>query len=97
MDFLRFLPQFWIQNRPTSKAWDKALGVALTRYGVTGVTRHEATVGPFTVWTSNYPYSFGYNRADPFEALPSCWTRMRLRRAILRWQADRYEEQMKCS
>lgn len=92
MDWYRLLPGFWAQNRKTSLSWDKALNRALD-LGVTNVGAHEAQVGPFTVWVSNYPYGFGYNREDPLELLPSVKTRIRLAKACEAWQADRYEQQ----
>lgn len=92
MDLLRLLPPFWSQLRPTSPAWDQALNRALD-LGVTFVGPHDAQVGPFTVWISNYPYGFGYNRGDALESMPRVRTRIRLRRAILAWQAARYAKQ----
>lgn len=92
MDWYRLLPGFWMQNRKTSRPWDQALNRALD-LGVTFVGAHEATVGPFTVWVSNYPYGFGYNRNDPLELLPRCATRIRLAKACEAWQADRYAKQ----
>lgn len=92
IDLLRLLPSFWTQTRKTSSAWDRVLRRALDE-GVAHVSAHEVTVGPFTVWVSNYPYAFGYNRADPLEQLPSVWTRIRLRRAIEQWQVEQYERQ----
>lgn len=92
MDWYRLIPGFWSQNRKTSRSWDVALNKALD-LGVTSVDAHEAQVGPFTVWVSNYPYAFGYNRADPLEAVPFVKTRIRLAKACEAWQADRYARQ----
>jgi hypothetical protein len=91
-DFIRLLPAFWFQNRKTSFAWDKALNRALD-LGVSYVGAHTATVGPFEVWVSNYPYAFGYNTADALESVPRCSTRIRLRKAIEQWQEDEYMRQ----
>ncbi len=96
MDWYRLIPGFWSQQKKTFKAWDVALNRALDE-GVTHVGPHEAKVGPFTVWISNWPYSFGYNRDDALEQLPFVKTRMRLRRAVEQWQADRYAEQFENS
>lgn len=90
IDVLRLLPRFWIQTRPTFIPWDRALNAALDKFGVTAAGAHEATVGPFTVWISNYPYAFGYNRNDGIEQIPTCWTRMKLRRAIQAFQTQQY-------
>lgn len=94
MDLWRFWPRFWLQNKPTSLVWDRALNAALDKHLVMNVTRHTCQVGPFTVWISNYPYAFGYNYGDAFEELPRCATRMRLRRAVQKCQADEYERQI---
>lgn len=94
MDILRLLPKFWLRGRPTSKAWDEVLNYALDHQGVLNVTRHEAIVGPFAVWISNYPFAFGYNRDDALEMLPRVRTQMRLRRAIEQFQKERYMRMM---
>ena len=94
IDFLRFLPPFWYQQRKTCMAWDRALNRALDM-GITAVGRYDAQVGPFEVWTSNYPYAFGYNCTDALEVIPRVWTRLRLRRAIQEFNACRYEEMLK--
>jgi len=92
MDLLRLLPPFWYQGRETSESWDRALNKALD-IGITSVGPHEAIVGPFTVWIANYPYAFGFNRADALELLPKVRTRIRLRRAIEQFHDRRYAEQ----
>jgi hypothetical protein len=90
MDILRLLPQFWLQNKPTSNAWDKVLRAAFRKHGLVLVDDHEAKVGPFTIWVSNYPYAFGNDRRDPLGRLPRVWTRILLRRAIERAQVAEY-------
>ena len=92
MDFYRFLPRFWFQNKPTFRPWDYALNKALDKQGITEVGAHTCRVGPFEVWISNYPYAFGYNRNDALEQLPLCRTRIRLRKAIMRYQRGKYME-----
>lgn len=94
MDWLRLWPRFWIQNKKTFLPWDRALNRALDTHLITQVGAHTCQVGPFEVWISNYPYAFGYNRADALEQLPRCRTRMRLRRAIMKYQTDTYMEQV---
>lgn len=90
MDLYRLLPRFWIQHGKSFRIGDSALNTALDKFEITNVTAHETVVGPFTVWISNYPYAFGYNRQDALENPPFVKTRIRLRKAIETYQRNRY-------
>lgn len=81
-DWYRLLPKFWMQNEPTDRLWDAILNKALDEFGYNRRSDCTGTVGPFTVWVSNYPYSTGwaYEGIGPRKALPMCRTRIRLRR-----------------
>jgi hypothetical protein len=95
MDLGRLRPGFWFQNKPTSAVWDWALNHALDTFGVREVDAHTAAVGPFTVWISNWPYAFGYDRADALELLPKVATRIRLANMVRAFQRQRYLDLMK--
>jgi hypothetical protein len=92
MDLQRLIPGYWTQTRRTFRPWDLALAEALSVYGVSDVSEHDCKVGRYTVWISNYPYAFGYNRGDALELLPTVATRRRLRRAIEQWHDEDYRE-----
>ena len=84
MDWYRFLPRYWSQNKPTCRQWDAILNKALDEFGVTDVDRHHCRVGPLQVWIANWPYSYGtaYGADCPYTGLPTVATRKRLRREI---------------
>lgn len=90
MDIWRLLPGFWTQTKPLSDAWDAALNRALDVHGITSTDAHSAMVGPFKVWTSNYPYAFGYNCTDSLEQVPRVRTRRRLFKALRAFQEREY-------
>lgn len=90
IDWLRLFPIYWFQNYPTCEKWDSILNGALDSFeprpiGNTGLTTE---VGPFTVWTGNWPYAYGGNYGGNPSArsasniLPKVNTRRRLRRMI---------------
>lgn len=90
MDLYRLLPGYWAQNYPTDDCWDAALNIALDKFGITAIDYLTVSVGPFEVWGSNYPYAFGYDRADGLQRLPRVKTRMRLRRMLLEQRRQLY-------
>lgn len=65
--------------RPYDQCWDVALNLAMDRFPVE-ISAHTAKIGPFHVWTSNYPYCYGhrYEAGYPESGLPSLETRARL-------------------
>lgn len=92
IDWLRLFPLYWFQNYPTCEKWDLVLNEALDVFeplpiGNSGLTTE---VGPFTVWTGNWPYAYGGNYAYGgshssrriSNILPKVSTRRRLRRMI---------------
>ena len=80
-------PRFWQQNEPTSWQWDKVLNELLDDHKVIVTGRNTCEIGDYTIWISNYPYSFGYvyNREDVLQmsvVLPAPLTRVRLGNAV---------------
>lgn len=82
-------PSFWVQNEPTCWEWDTRVQeliayIERAPYEVR-VGQHTTGVGSITLWTSNYPYSYGHTWAGAAsKALPAPITRVRLYRALLR-------------
>jgi hypothetical protein len=78
-DFHRLLPPYWIQNKRTSRDWDKHLNELLDSYPVEIVTSHVASVGGVHVWVCNFPYAYGSPyRPIEIDVLPCVKTRKRL-------------------
>ena len=84
IDWQRFWPKYWYQSPSTDWDWDKALNIALDQHSPKRVSAHSVQVGPFRVWDSNYPYSYGdrYEGGVKAAGLPSVATRKRLKAAI---------------
>lgn len=82
VDWWRFLPAYWFQNRPTDREWDALLNHLLDRYEIK-CGDCVAEVGPITVWVENWPYAYGYAYPPQgFAWLPMVRTRKRLRRLL---------------
>lgn len=82
-------PSFWIQNEPTCWEWDaqvRELIAYIERAPFeVRVDQYTAEAGGITLWTSNYPYSYGHTLSGGAnKVLPAPITRVRLRRALLR-------------
>lgn len=81
-DWGRLNPRFWLQNYPTSDEWDMILNDLLDKHPVVRDGDYAVKVGPITVWTSNYPYSYGKPWEPSVDVLPRAATRIRLKKAI---------------
>jgi len=51
-------PRYWVMMYPLNRKWDAELR-RLLREGaaVKVIDEYNATIGPYTVWTENYPYA----------------------------------------
>lgn len=87
MEFIRrlkslqfiFRPSFWISNDPVNWGWDARIRELIdNKAEAEQLGEHRALIGDAHVWTSNYPYAYGY-RADGRDGLPSRLTRIELR------------------
>lgn len=96
IDWLRLFPIYWVQNYPTCEKWDSVLNAALDEFEpVKEKSGLTTDVGPFTVWTGNWPYCYGAEYRSErvgkttlrrpksiVDVLPKVGTRRRLRRMI---------------
>ncbi len=83
MDWYRLLPQFWIQNNPTSLMWDAALNDLLDKHEpILDARGFVCQIGPAIVWIENWPYAYGRLYSPDMRMLPRVSTRFRLRREI---------------
>lgn len=75
--FLFKLPERLLYDRD----WDKIISAALDEHGLK-VGYYEAQVGPYTIWTGNYPYAYGKLKrgGSDCSGLPSMATRKRIRK-----------------
>lgn len=80
-DWLRLLPQFWLQNYRTDWEWDAVLNTLLDRHDPVWVYK-TVRLGNVEVWASNYPYAFGTCYEPKIDRLPSVRTRKRLKAAV---------------
>ena len=94
IDWLRFLPMYWIQNNPTNFDWDDKLNDLLDKNTVLiSRTGYSANIGGVEVWIKNYPYAYGspYGRWE-MDVLPSISTRKRLRKAVKKAKEKKLEK-----
>lgn len=57
-----FMPDFWIMNKEYSKEWDKYLNELIDTGVFERISEYRHLIGGVDVWTSNYPYAFGFAR-----------------------------------
>lgn len=97
MDWQKLIPRFWMQTRPTDLEWDAQLNAALDYFPVTDLSEHTCRVGPFEVWTRNWPYAYGrlysLNGKYSNSGVPLVRTRKRLRKAIELIHTQRQQQQ----
>ena len=82
IDWLRFLPPYWMQNYPTNWDWDDALNQLLDDHEPTKFGPYSVLLGGIAVWSGNYPFAYGHPYGPERDFLPSVATRRRLRDAI---------------
>lgn len=82
IDWLKFLPKYWLNNYPTDWEWDHALNALLDAYEPVWDGDYCVMIGKVRVWASNYPNAFGYPYSPEWRVLPSIATRNRLKKAI---------------
>lgn len=78
-------PSFWLSNYESHEYWDAKVNQLIDRNEKVMMSPHghEAIIGGYTIWISNYPFCFGYNR-KALEILPYRRTRKRLRDYIIK-------------
>jgi len=58
--FTIFHPSFWIMNSSYNRDYDEIMNVIINSHAsVKQKSDCNIIIGPFTIWTSNYPYSYG--------------------------------------
>lgn len=81
IDWQRLRPAYWYQNEPTDWEWDTILNRLLDRH-TPKIGYLTVSLGGVDVWTSNFPYAYGYCYNPKNRGLPSVATRKRLRDAV---------------
>lgn len=85
--FRLFCPSFWHQIEKTCLIWDKALNEILDKNPNVVTGPYETKIGDLSIWTSNYPYSYGHP-SNSSNMLPLPITRVRLRNYIAKKESD---------
>lgn len=71
----------WPFTKSKKHNWDRALNKALDKFEPKYIDQYYSKVGPFLVWTENWPYAYGkLNSSGP---PPYMKTRRRLYDAIV--------------
>ena len=84
----------WFRDEKTCLEWDALLSGALDKYAPVKNSDFTHKVGPFIVWTRNYPY--GYGNLDNFgKKLPKRTTAIRLYETIKAQEDAKYEAAFK--
>ena len=75
-------PLYWISNEPSSNSYDNLVNQWIeTDADVELVDKYTVLVNEHMVWTSNYPYAYGYLYGKS-RVLPYRRTRKRLKKFI---------------
>lgn len=75
-------PSCWIRSSATNKELDAAINKLLDAGADITFDSHTTTLGPLTLWTANFPYSYGQEYTIEGIGLPSRKTVFRLYDAI---------------
>ena len=81
-----FTPTAWFQIYQTDRLWDKELNDILDNIQSIEFTNYTTTINGITLWTSNWPYAYGFafdgHAFSKTPALPTMKTRRKLRRLV---------------
>lgn len=92
-------PVYWLQNHPTSAAWDYHLNKMLDNPKFEYMSHHRISLNGTHIWIANYPYAFGSKciksgwSFDILNLLPYRTTRFRLKKAVDEFLVNYQEKQ----